>query len=62
MVKKHLLHKKKLTALFKDVKQWHALKLVGAESLKSGKVSLIYKCGILINQEQPVTHFRSVQP
>jgi hypothetical protein len=34
-------------ALFKDVKQRHALKLVGAKPLKSGKVSLIYKYGHL---------------
>ena len=30
------------TALFKDVKERHALKLVGAKPLKSGKVSLTY--------------------
>ncbi len=30
-------------ALFKDVKERHALKLVRAKPLKSGKVSLIYK-------------------
>ena len=29
-------------ALFKDVKERHALKLVRAKPLKSGKVSLIY--------------------
>src|SRR5262245_12461788 len=29
-------------ALFKDVKDWHALKLVRTKSIKSGKVSLAY--------------------
>jgi dihydrofolate reductase len=30
-------------ALFKDVKERHALKLVSAKPFKSGKVSLIYR-------------------